>query len=599
MQTISQYYLDAIANPPCQWDFKIFVKKKKEYSVRCTLRSEDVVEDFKINRVSLKDSYMGIAGTGSAKLELKLTTKGILKMEAVSRLCKYTFLDVWVWLKTADPNQSDEDITENLDHSENETGRVHIGEFHITNIKSTAFDCSITAYDAMLAFDRYVRAGDKKILNRGEHSFEYLLNAFCTRCSKGVYNVVLDDQLDFTDFLNGSMYLGVDKDIDLPNYRSYIAYIAQLLGCFAYITRDGKLSFKKFSQSVDWTVGEGSVFDHEFGGVAYEVYGIEMSVAGFPTENSNRPTQEPENPAEFKLDENPFLRHLEPDDNGSQTEVTQITQTALDNIASEVMGLNFNGGTCKCTYRPDLDIGDRVSATVRMLVDYTEVASLTYPYVLCGTIDETFCEFTSIKSPDYVGETNSEVKSSNFKGSEGGGGGGGGGSTPLASVVHIQGKSNKSISTISDALFNAASTAIRAEANMPVLVWFTGTFVAETNVHLTLSYEYDGVQTFQPLEYNLMEGRNTVSFSVGFDATETELIHHFGLYAKVNSGTVSLAKQDFQLNVYSSGATSSEPTWSGTYIVNDVVPDLVMDEDGLAFIELDDTLEDVSVEFNV
>lgn len=598
MQTVSQYYLDAIANPPCQWDFKIFVKQKKEKPVLCTLRSEDLIEDFQVNRVSLKDTYMGIAGTGSAKIELKLTASGIIKMQNTNRLCKNTFLDVWVWLKTADPNQSDEDITENLDHSENETGRVHIGEFHITTVKSTEFDCDIVAYDAMLAFDRYVRSGDKKNLNRGEHSFEWLLNSFCTRCSKGVYSVVLDDQLDFSDFLNGAMYLGVDKDIDLPNYRSYISYIAQLLGCFAYITRDGKLSFKKFSQTVDWSVGEGSVFEHEFGGVEYEVYGIEMSVAGFPTENLNRPTQAPDNPAEFKLDENPFLRHLEPDDNGSQSEVTQITQTAVDNIASEVMGIKFNGGTCKCTYRPDLDIGDRVNATVRMLVDYTQLDNIVYPYVLCGTVDETFCEFTTITSPDYVGETNSEVKSSNFKGSEGGGGGGGS-STPLASVVHIPGKSNKTITTMSDALYRPASTSIRAEANMPVLVWFTGTFVAETSVHLTLNYEYDGIQTYQPLEYNLMEGRNTISFSVGFDATETELIHHFGLYAKVNSGTVSLAKQDFQLNVYSSGATSSEPTWSGTYIVNDVVPDLLMDEDGLQFTALDDTLEDVDVEFDV
>lgn len=599
MQNVSQYYLDAVERPSRHWEFKIYVKRKKEYATLCTLVSGDIKENtIKVNRIALKDNYMGISGAGSSKLEFQLTASGILKMEAVNRLCKTTFLDFWVWLKTEDPSQSDDDITENTDHTENTSGRVHIGEFHITDVKSTAFDCSVTAYDAMVAFNRYVRAAERKLLNRGEHSYAYLLDAFCTRCSKGVYNIVLDDQIDFSELPNGTLALGVDKDIKFENYRDIIIYMAQLLGCFAYVTRDGKLSFKKFSQDIDYELGAGSVFQHEFGGVYYEVYGIEMNVAGFDCESTN-PTQEPDNPANFKLDENPFLRHLEPDDDGTRTGVTQQTEDAINNIADAVRGLKFNGGTCQGVYHPELDLGDRLRVTVKTLYNHQTVQNVVYPYVLLGEITETYITRMDIKSPDYTGDIDAAVKSSNFKGEAGGGGGGGGSSTPLASVVHIQGKSDKAITTIESALFASASTSIRAEANMPVLVWFTGTFVAETNAHLTLSYEYDGIATFSPLEYNLQEGRNTVTFSVGFDATETELIHHFGLFAKVNSGTVGLAKKDFQLNVYSSGATSSEPTWSGTYIVNDVVDNLEMSLTGAMFNDLDDNLEEVTVEFDV
>lgn len=594
MQSVSQYYLDAISNPPCEWDFEIRVKKKKELALQCTLTSADVVaSSITVNRVALKDKYMGVAGAGSARLSFTLTASGVVKMEAVNRLCKNTFLDFYVWLKTADPYQSTTDFKKNTNNTENESGRVHIGEFHIVTVNSTAFDCSVEAYDAMIAFDRYVRAAERKALNSQEHTFEYLLNAFCTRCSKGVFNVVLDPNLDFTTFPNGTMTLGVDKDIKFENYREVIVYMAQLLGCFAYITRDGELSFKYFNQTADLELGSSDVFTHEFGGVYYEIFSIETNIAGFDY-SVDASTQEPANPATIYLNENPFLRKLEPDNDGSQTELSAATKGHIDEVLAGIAGIKFNGGVCGAVYRPELDLGDMVTVTVKTMINHQTVTDVTYTYVLLGEINETYITGSTLRSFDYCGSVDIASNSSNFKGSEGGGGGGGT-AAPLASVIHIQGKENQTVTTINTTLFNANNTSIKADANMPVLVFFTGTFEAETDTHLTLGYTYDGI-SFNELDYNLVTGRNTVNFSAGFDAIEQELIHHFGLYARVNHGSVSLAKLDHQLNIYSSGATSTEPTWSGFYTVQDVVPSL---ECGMSMSFNNIESDEVSVGFDV
>ena len=584
MQNVSQYYLDAISNPPCEWAFKMYIKRKKEYSVTCTLTEEHIVSDsISINRVALKDQYFGIAGVGSTKLTFKLTDAGVNLLQTNNRLSKTTFIDFDVWIKTADANQNPNDITENLDHTVNTTGRVHIGEFHITEVNSTVFECEITAYDAMIAFDRYIRAADRSMLKSQEHSYGYILTKFCERCSKGVYNVVLDDQIDFSSMPNGTLLLGIDADTKFENYREAILYMAQLLGCFAYITRDGKLSFKSFSQSADYTLLPGDVFNHEMGGVYYEVYNMLYDTNGGHDydirDDGNPPAQvTPDNPATVVLNENPFLRKFEAED---ATDVSAESKTAIDNIFVSVQGTKFNGGSFTGTYHPEFDLGDMLDVTIRTMYNHQTIRDVNYPYVLISEINEKYIVSSSVKSNDYCGDVDINQKSSQAKGVTGGGGS----ATPLGSVITIIGNENKNVLQSEVKLFK--NTLVEVYGEMPMIVWFTGTLTAVSDGFIYFKLIADGdVYDYTP-KFRISEGINTVSFSVGIEALDVATVRVLQFYACCENTTCSFASRNYQMNIYSAGARSSEPSWTGLYDVSEIVPEITIDDDD--FVNLEDT----------
>lgn len=586
MQDVSQYYLDAINNPPCEWAFKMYVRKKKESSqgtqYACILGAEHIVADsITVTRRALKDQYFGISGVGSASLKFKLTDAGVTLMHDRQRLSKTTFIDFDVWLKTADPNQNPNDITENLDHSVNTTGRLHIGEFHITEIHSTVFECEVTANDAMLAFDRYIRSAERTLLKSGTQSYGYILTKFCERCSKGVYSVVLDNQIDFSSMPNGNMLLGIDKDTKFENYREAILYMAQLLGCFAYITREGKLSFKSFSQETDATIPAGDVFRHEMGGVYYEVYKMSYDTNGGHDYEVTSSGEEPANPATITLNENPFLRTYEPEDGETATDVSAESKTAIDAIFASVEGTRFNGGFFEGVYHPELDLGDRLYVTVRTLRDHQEIDDVVYEYVLASEITERYIIASTIKSNDYYGDIDPNQKSSLPKGAVGGGGS----STPLGSVITIIGYENKNVLQSEVKLFK--NTLVEVYGEMPMIVWFTGTLTAVSDGFIYFKLIADGdVYGYTP-KFRISEGINTVSFSVGIEALDVATVRVLQFYACCENTTCSFASGNYQMNIYSAGARSSEPSWTGFYDVSEIVPELTIDDDD--FVNLEDT----------
>lgn len=600
MQTVSQYYLDAITAGSNAWSLKIIAKYKKTSSSSITLNDEDVqIGSVVVERTALKDQFMGVEGSSSAKLTFKLTFSGLVKMENASRLNKKTFLDFWAWLKTADPNQDPDDWTQNTDHTENESGRVHIGEFVISEISVTQSDATITAYDAMSAFDREIEGSYRAELNTVgvTHTMDYYLGSWCTYCTKGSYSVVLDPNLDFESLPNyhipvdeGEPPKGYHLDADsIPDtFRTLVKDFAELTGNFATITRDGKLTFVFFDDSAPVAaIASVDVFESEFSGQYYSIDALLTSVSGediiIPATYEDRD----DDLIVVSFNENMFLRaQYDPESNQPAHTCVMMIMNMRAAIGGSRTGggVKFTGGNFKTVYRPELDLGDMLNVTVYQRVG-NQFQDVTYHYVMCGKIVETFGQTSSITSPEYPGLTKATTKTSVAKNA---GGGGGGGGSQQASIVIFDGEDAVNVGQTNTTLF--ANKLVRVKAEMPLILWFTGVLEADQATAVEFIVKYRGVFLPFNFRFQIPQGKQTVSFNHAFQPVTEETVESLSLYIKSDGGNVQIASGEYQLSVYSSGAESSEPEWTGFYEQDEIIPDIEFSQ----FIEVENITASVT-----
>lgn len=103
----------------------------------------------------------------------------------------------------------------------------------------------VVAYDYMEKFD-------KKIPETSTFGTPYNLALLaCDSC-----NVTLGmTENDFSDFVNGTETLTLyTENNDLDTWRDFLYWLAQSIGCFCTISRDGKLVFRPFNQTIVETI---------------------------------------------------------------------------------------------------------------------------------------------------------------------------------------------------------------------------------------------------------------------------------------------------------------------------------------------------------
>ena len=119
------------------------------------------------------------------------------------------------------------------------SGEVPLGEFTITEALQNGEVCSISAYDAMIKFD-------KPYLGVSGLATPYnWASNFCTRCG-----VTLGmSEADFASFPNGGTSLTLIWNDDIETYRDALSHLAAAIGSVATINRDGELVFLPMESS--------------------------------------------------------------------------------------------------------------------------------------------------------------------------------------------------------------------------------------------------------------------------------------------------------------------------------------------------------------
>lgn len=174
---------------------------------------------------------------------------------------------------------------------------VPIGVYYIDEAVYTSKGVEITAYDNMAKFDKTFPANTIQGYAWG------ILGTLCTDC--GVPNGMTQAQIQALP--NGNQPLSMYAENDVETYRDVLSWLAQTLGCFAIIGRDGKLYLKKYHSTVDDTLGINNRFDN-FKCSDFVTRYTGIQVVDIESQETNYYHVEPDNGLTYKLGSNPFLQ---------------------------------------------------------------------------------------------------------------------------------------------------------------------------------------------------------------------------------------------------------------------------------------------------
>ena len=138
---------------------------------------------------------------------------------------------------------------------------------------------NLTAYDNLTLLDAEI--GDSYITGKPWEIFSYIEN------NTGIELAFTES--DLTNFVNYNYPLQASAEQGITTFREVVKVVCQLLGCFAYADRQGKLALKKFSTSPNATLSWGDWYscvpaDYESTYVALSVTGLKGTYVKTTTE---------------------------------------------------------------------------------------------------------------------------------------------------------------------------------------------------------------------------------------------------------------------------------------------------------------------------
>ena len=116
---------------------------------------------------------------------------------------------------------------------------IPMGIFEVSEANRTIHCLELTAYDYMLRFEKDLN------LNSSSGTAYNFLYAASTECKVELAQT----KAEIDALPNGKEILGLYSDNDMTTYRDLLYYVAQVLGCFCLINREGKLELIQYGTS--------------------------------------------------------------------------------------------------------------------------------------------------------------------------------------------------------------------------------------------------------------------------------------------------------------------------------------------------------------
>lgn len=401
MISVNQKFIDSCNSDYVLSQLKIKVSTNKAGTVLCTLNDDEFnISSNSVEKQASSGAVCNVGGVCSNRIKIVLNQKGIEKLDAVDGFKKNYVLHLIQWNKVDDPQQSDTDYSENLDHSENETGKCDLGFYYISQIKNNYYDCELTCYDGMLAFEKNLTITQLKYMMTNSKTVDQWLAYFCTLVNDSNFNISYTDNADVT--CNDGVSFTLSDDSSFDKIRDAISQLAMLKMAYATIDTQGNLTLKQAiktnTSTYDDTVDNEYMFNSDNEVIESVVKYFYTSVAGFEYEN-NYTEQQGRNEINLYLEENKFLRGFEPY-NG--TGLTNQTLTCLRNMSLEVMGYSFYSCECDINERPYIELGDNIEVERKLVDQQGQVSTITLPLVV-DSVSHEIGASTHLTSNSTVG----------------------------------------------------------------------------------------------------------------------------------------------------------------------------------------------------
>lgn len=208
MYPVSEEYKKAISESSRSffWTGEITTKQGKKY----TFENKDIVKG---------SGYISRQCSGSSEIELGSVYAAEMGISLFSDIDRYSLEDAVITLSF------------HLKVHGGTYEEVPMGVFYVAEANRKIKTLELKAYDAMLNLE--------KNFNKGLSSaFPY---DFLSLLSKACHVELAQSKEEIEALTNGTELLGIYQENDIETWRDFLYYLAQALGCFSLIDREGKL----------------------------------------------------------------------------------------------------------------------------------------------------------------------------------------------------------------------------------------------------------------------------------------------------------------------------------------------------------------------
>lgn len=317
MYPVSEEYQKAISESSRSffWTGMITTKAGKKY----TFGNKDIVKG---------SGYISRQCSGSSEIELGSVYAAELGISLFSDIDRYSLEDASITvsfhLKVGDAYEE-----------------VPMGIFYIAEANRKIKTLELKAYDAMLNLDKNFNKGLSSVF---PYDFLFLL-------SKACHVELAQTKEEIEALTNGTELLGIYQENDIETWRDFLYYLAQALGCFSTIDRDGKLRLIPYGITDNKTVDSRHRFSSTFSDFVTRYTAV--SSTNKKKDIAEYYSVKPDDGLTMNLGVNPLL----------QFGLEEKRKRIINNILSAITVVNYVPFDSDTIGDPALDLGDVIKFT--------------------------------------------------------------------------------------------------------------------------------------------------------------------------------------------------------------------------------------------
>lgn len=318
MYPVSKEYQKAISESSRSffWTGMITTKQGKKYPF--------------VNKDIVKGSgYISRQCSGSSEIELGSVYSAELGISLFSDIDRYSLEDATIT------------VSFHLQVEENVYEEVPMGVFFVAEANRKIKTLELKAYDAMLNLD--------KSFNKGLSSaFPY---DFLSLLSKACHVELAQTKEEIEALTNGAELLGIYQENDIETWRDFLYYLAQVLGCFSVIDRDGRLRLIPYGIDACKTVDSRHRYSSSFSDFVTRYTAV--SSTNKKTDTAEYYSVKPDDGLTMNLGTNPLL----------QFGLEEKRKRIINNILMALTIVNYVPFESDTIGDPALDLGDVIKFT--------------------------------------------------------------------------------------------------------------------------------------------------------------------------------------------------------------------------------------------
>ena len=448
---------------------------------------------------------------------------------------------------------------------------VPMGVFFIAEANRGIKTIEIKAYDAMLNLE--------KSFNKGLSSaYPY---DFLTLLAKACKVELAQTQEEIESLPNGTELFGIYQDNDIETWRDFLCYLAQALGCFATIDRDGKLLLVSYTSEAVKVINNTHRFSSSFSDFVTKYTAV--SSTNKRTETAEYYAVDPDDGLTMNLGVNPLL----------QFGLDETRERIIKNILGSITGFEYVPFDSNTIGDASLDIGDVLRFTGGH-ADESRRAAITSittkingkQTIKCVGKNPKLAEAKSKNDKNISGLINSitETKLSVYTytnalaldvGEE------------KVSIINLEFASGDETNAefhaeaILDVSTEAITRSITAEASVTIdseekIISFPVTWSENGTAELTVYYVLDGheVEAFHPKD-TCINGEHLLNLYYPMIELSENQLHTFEVLLSVSSGSVKIDAQNIMATISGQGLGVQE-RWDGNITAEESMKKIVL-----------------------